>query len=68
MRTDDEFDIVYSGRVVAQAERRGDRIYVTAVYGSKKGQSLGVVSGESAARSIAAQYIQKEDTGPQGHK
>lgn len=51
-------DIRHGGRLIATAQRRGDRIYVTAEVGPKAGQSLAVVSGESAALSAARRYAE----------
>lgn len=51
-------DIRHGGQLAAVAERKGDRIYVTAEVGPKKGQSLAVVSDESAALAATRRYME----------
>ena len=55
--SEEQFGINYEGRLIALAKKRGDRIYVTAVYGPKAGQSLGVISGEDAAIGLVRNYM-----------
>lgn len=56
--SDDFFLIHDKGRTVARVEKRGDRLYVTAIIGPKAGQSLGIVSGDQAALNVAAHYAE----------
>lgn len=56
----DDYEIRRNGHLVATVRQIGKRHYVTAEYGSKRGQSIGVVSDETGARAAVNRYVARE--------